>query len=122
MGYGAKSISDWAEEAHALAKSKGFYDDDSGKPLNQRDPIVQASRIALIHSEVSEALEAVRDGKLEMYRDDNGKPDGLIVELADIVIRCMDFAESLGLNLEQAIREKHSYNESRPHKHGRKSL
>ena len=41
-------------------------------------------------------------------------------ELADIVIRCLDTAETFGVDLERAIEAKHAYNGSRPRKHGGK--
>jgi hypothetical protein len=47
------------------------------------------------------------------------KPEGLVVELADAVIRCMDLCGALGLDLEEAIRAKHEYNLSRPYRHGK---
>lgn len=75
------------------------------------------SDIALIHSELSEALESVRDGVLEMRLVD-GKPEGMVVELADAIIRIFHLSGELGLPLEEAIIAKMKYNESRPFKHG----
>lgn len=48
------------------------------------------------------------------------KPEGVPSELADIVIRCFDFAGSNGFNLGQIIQEKLTYNSSREHMHGKK--
>jgi NTP pyrophosphatase (non-canonical NTP hydrolase) len=66
--------------------------------------------LALIHSEISEALEADRknlmDDKLPHRR-------GIEVELADAVIRICDLAGALGLDLEGAIEEKLTYNRTR---------
>jgi len=50
------------------------------------------------------------------------KPEGIPSELADIVIRVMDYCEWAGINLEAAILEKHEYNKSRPYKHGGKAI
>lgn len=47
------------------------------------------------------------------------KPEGLAVELADCIIRCLDTLHSLGVDIDQVVREKMMYNESRPYKHGR---
>lgn len=101
-----------ADEVHAIAKSKGFYE----------PPPTVPERLCLIHSEVSEALEAYRDGAEGLTLSDEGKPEGLASELADVVIRVLDMACYMGINIEQAIRLKIDYNRSRPFKHGRKVL
>jgi NTP pyrophosphatase (non-canonical NTP hydrolase) len=76
-----------------------------------------------IHGEVSEAWEEARkpdfDPKRTYYRKD-GKPEGLPAELADIVIRALDTAQSLGIDMEKAIAEKEKYNQTRPYRHGNK--
>ncbi len=78
--------------------------------------------LALIHSEVSEALEALRESDdLHMTRTgSNQKPDGFVVELADVVIRIADLCGQHGLDLEHAITEKMFYNSRREHKHGKR--
>lgn len=48
------------------------------------------------------------------------KPEGFMIELADVVIRIADLAYLVGGDLEAAIAEKHEYNRTRPYKHGRK--
>lgn len=81
-------------------------------------------QIALIHSEVSEALEAYREGfepGIEGHEAD-GKPVGVPSELADAVIRILDTCERNGINLERAIEEKMAYNDTRSFRHGGKSL
>lgn len=106
------NIKELCTESHARAVSKGFYD----------PPPSVESRLCLIHSEVSEALEAYRDDDMTTTISPGGKPQGLPSELADIIIRVCDFAEYLGVDLEKEIRLKSDYNETRTLKHGRVRL
>jgi hypothetical protein len=76
-------------------------------------------KLALVHSELSEALEALRRGEL-MYYEEQGKPEGFGVELADAVIRILDMAESLGINIQSCLKKKNAYNETRSYRHGGK--
>jgi NTP pyrophosphatase (non-canonical NTP hydrolase) len=50
------------------------------------------------------------------------KPIGFASELADVVIRVMDLAEAMGIDLEREILLKHEYNLTREHRHGGKAL
>ena len=79
-------------------------------------------KLALIHSEISEALEDYRagGGLQNIYYDANEKPEGFAVELADAVIRIMDLCGHLGINLAEAIAVKHNYNLTRAYRHGGK--
>ena len=77
--------------------------------------------ISLCHSELSEALEAYRDGE-EMVWDLNGKPEGIAVEMVDCVIRIFDYLAKENQDIEQIIRQKHEYNKTRPYRHGGKRI
>lgn len=101
---------------HKRAVSKGWWDD--GK--EHANDI--AAKLALVHSEVSEALECLRDGQMAMDYELGGKPVGFATELADIVIRVMDLAEALGIDLWATMLEKDAYNATRQHRHGGRAL
>lgn len=140
------TLNEIARRSHETSKEKGWWE---GK-LDPKDRSFVPEKLMLIVSEASEALESYRKGEpLSCYRCDvageetieivnrhpnepNGvlttcpdhqvraKPEGMASELADIVIRVGDLAERLGINLGQAVEEKHAYNLTRSHKHGGK--
>jgi len=127
------TLNELGKLANENAKAHGFYDipeaiktlpswvikilESVGFKVN---PIPQ--QIALMHSELSEALECYRDGEMELTFNDKGKPLGYPSELADVIIRIVDQAHDLGIDLDAAVAAKMSYNISRPYKHGRKVL
>jgi len=81
--------------------------------------------IALFHSEISEALEEHRTQPLlRVYIGPSGKPEGVAVELADLVIRLMDTIKYWGMEekFSEALEKKMNFNESRPFRHGGKKL
>ena len=105
------TIKQWCEEAWANAKAHGFKEDDV--PL----------KIALMHSELSEALEEWRNGHglNEVYGNEGSpKPEGFPIELADLVIRVFSFCGAHGIDIENMMTMKHHYNVGRPHMHGGK--
>lgn len=113
-------IADLIDEAFANSRDHGFHEGEDPNDVN-----VLGMKLALIHSEVSEALEDVRDGKMEttyVVPSQAGKPNGFLSEIADVVIRCGDLVGMLGRRDEfvQVLKQKMAYNRSRPHKHGRK--
>lgn len=104
------TINDTAKKIHDWAKDKGWW--ESERNIGEL--------LALAHSELSEALEEYRNGRMKTYYEDDGKPCGYPSELADLMIRVMDTAYSAGIDLEYEIAVKMDYNESRPYRHGGK--
>lgn len=58
----------------------------------------------------------------ECYGCPKHKPEGIPVELADCIIRILDYCGKYRIDIEEAIKIKHEYNKSRPYKHGGKQV
>lgn len=99
-----------AHECNLEATRHKFWDDDT---LTADNPLHVASKLALIHTEVSEATEAYRAG------DDMNH---FTEEMADIIIRCVDLCEALGLDIGEAVVNKMIANRGRPVRHGGKKF
>lgn len=108
------TLNELRDEAYRIAREHGFTDATPGED------------IALMHSELSEALEEIRLFEKGYYSRINaeagGKPTGVAIELADCVIRIAHFCGKHGIDLDRAVETKMKYNESRPFKHGGKKL
>lgn len=103
------NLNELRDYVHRAARDKGFYDDDHR---------TVGDHAALIHTEVSEFFECWRDGETELELvGDDGKPIGMPSELADIMIRVLDCAGHLGIDIDKAIGEKLRYNTGRPYRH-----
>jgi len=125
-----QSLRNLGIQIHANAVKKGWWEKDRN----------MGEMLALVHSEVSEALEADRNAKyadwmydtppiisVESYKDGEFKEtfekyvkNTFEDELADVVIRVLDIAHSRGFDLEWHIVNKMRYNTMRPYKHGGK--
>jgi len=96
-------------EAYNISRDHGFHEE----PKNFGEVI------ALMHSELSEALEYMRKG--------NGPSDhinftGVEEEFADVIIRIMDAAHHFDLRVAEAVIAKMKFNHDRPYKNGGKKF
>ena len=129
------ALNDLRDLAYENAKSKGFH--ESTPEVTEEGWLANdAMKMALIHSEVSEVLEALREGRapanlyyighgeweVDEDRDAYGnlnKPEGVPAELADIIIRVLDYCGSREIDIAEAVRRKVAYNATRPALHGK---
>ena len=97
-----------ASQIHQTAKEKGWWD----KERNEGEIMM------LIVSEISEALEALRAGN----PPDDKVPefDGVSTELADAIIRIMDYGYAKGYDVAGALVAKLEFNKTRERMHGGK--
>lgn len=90
------------DECHRTAVEHGFWD----------EPKHDAVYIALMHSELSEALE-------ELRTECPDKIDNAGLELADCIIRIFDYCGAKGIDIDSLLRSKMEYNRTRPMRHGK---
>jgi NTP pyrophosphatase (non-canonical NTP hydrolase) len=105
------TIRETQKRAWDIVESKGFHAmdlDDYADNWEDHQRIL--ARLMMITEEVGEACHAVRKDDFANFAE----------ELADIVIRVMDTAETYGVNLEQRIIDKLDKNEKREHMHGKR--
>ena len=110
--------------SHDVALEKGWWANEETNPRSIGD------QFANFHAEVSEAWEEYRkygmdNAWFQYYNmsDDgtvNPKPEGLAVELADLLIRVADTCDRYGIDLAGAIIDKMRYNGTRSFRHGGK--
>tara|TARA_S200000501_G_C20622188_1_gene655123 strand:- start:241 stop:576 length:336 start_codon:yes stop_codon:yes gene_type:complete len=110
------NINQTVQQAYNNAVEKGWHKEER----------TIGDLIALMHSELSEALEEHRKGKSpnEIYFNEvkTDKPEGIPVELADCVIRIFDFCGLHNIDLEAVIKQKMAYNNKRSFRHGNKTI
>lgn len=126
-------LNELAQQIHDTAKGHGWWSTKRELP----------ELIALFHSELSEALEEYREKRphvwylcnmgmsspcnpdCERFDDPDcpwrgDKPEGIAIELADCIIRILDYCGHEGIDISAAIEAKMQYNATRPYRHGGK--
>lgn len=106
------TIKELANKCHNDAKSLGWYDD--GKTKSDLEILMMTV------TELSEAVEEIRKPDAKVRYLKNGKPEGYGVEIADAIIRLLDYCSYKGINIESLIKEKLKYNKTRGYRHGNK--
>lgn len=103
------TLNELAAEINEINRANGW---NVLTPEAWADPYHIPAVLALIHSEVSEALEGFRHEDWENVAE----------EIADVVIRCLDMAGGLGIDLDAEVGAKLDKNRGRGHKHGGKRI
>ena len=101
-------INSLASKVHEIAEQKGWWEEDRN----------DGELIALMHSELSEALEGLRHGNppsdhIPLY-------SAVEEEFADVIIRILDVSHKRGWKIGSAIVAKMEFNKNREYKHGKK--
>lgn len=99
------NLNEYAAEVHA-ANQKWWYDLESGQRLNRN----KGEQQMLIVSEIAEAMEGVRKGLMDDHLPHRTMEE---VEMADALIRILDYCAGHGLDIDGAYREKMAYNATR---------
>jgi len=106
------TLNEWAGTIHQNAVDHGWWDKERSF----------GDIIALCHTELSEALEEYRSDSYMVYVGDDGKPEGIAVELVDCMIRILDYLAHEGVDVESIMAMKHAYNTTRSYRHGGKAI
>lgn len=100
----ARGINEWAER-------KGFWTFTDPVPLESS--LIKSTKLMLVVTELAEAVEGLRKpipSTIPPYTNEEE-------EIADAIIRLLDYAGQYNLRIGEAVIEKIALNEGRPHRH-----
>jgi len=100
------NLNNYASAVHA-ANQKWWRDPQTGERIERN----KGEMLCLIHSEISECLEGVRKDLMDDHLPHRKMEE---VELADALIRILDYAAGHGLDIQGAFDDKMTYNAQRP--------
>lgn len=130
------TLNEYRDKIHDNAVAHGWWDEERSF----------GDIVALCHSELSEALEEYRSGRPMEWKacslwggscdkeecphfktnsctcGNMNKPEGIAVEMADCLIRILDWCGKEGVDIDRIVQEKMAYNETRAYRHGGKKL
>ena len=111
------SLNEYADAIYEWAERKGWNKD-----------FVLGNQVCNLHAEISEGWEEIRNNhpSNEVYFREDGKPEGFLIELIDLIIRALHMMRNIERNnapvdVDALMRLKMHYNETRPYRHGGKA-
>jgi hypothetical protein len=130
-------IKDWSKLVHKLAKEKGWWESEreigtlhmlmvteiaeaTEEARKNNPPIYQIKKTPLAENSNLQSIEKIEYNTTNWC--DYLKPEGELIELADLIIRVLDYCEYRGWDLEKAMKLKHEFNKTRSLKHGNKQF
>lgn len=118
------SLNEWAACIHENAVAHGWWTGDvlDGNRCGIYEDVDRPlpEILMLCVCELAESMEEYRDGNPLIYEGENGKPEGIAVEMVDCIIRILDWMGHNGVDVDEMIKKKHAYNIGRPYRHGGK--
>lgn len=146
----AAALNELTAEIHANAKAHGWWDEPrsfgeivalchaelsealeeyrDGRPMMYYNCASEQDCHANCCGVCGEAEPVKRFGKVStaliapLCVECDRKPEGIATEMADCIIRILDWCGQMGVDIGEVIRIKHEYNKTRPYRHGGKVI